>query len=178
MAVRFVSIDVETSGPSPAQYSLLAIGACLVADPTRTFYVELQPDRDGVDDEALRVSGLSLDRLAKDGIPAGEAIGRFAAWVDTIGAGARPVFVALNAPFDWMFVADYLHRYVGRNPFGHSALDMKALYMGVAGVPWSETSLGHMAARYGMEVALPHHALEDAVLQAVVFRRILEESGR
>lgn len=28
----------------------------------------------------------------------------------------RPVFVALNATFDRMSVADYLDRYVGRNP--------------------------------------------------------------
>ncbi len=39
----YVSVDVETSGPTPAGYSLLSIGACLVADPGREFYVELQP---------------------------------------------------------------------------------------------------------------------------------------
>ena len=33
----FVSIDVETSGPIPGEYSLLSIGACLVSDPDTTF---------------------------------------------------------------------------------------------------------------------------------------------
>jgi ribonuclease T len=174
----YVSVDIETAGPSPSIYSLLAIGACVVADPTQTFYVELQPDRTGVDEGALAVSGLSLDRLAIDGVPAEAAMRSFADWADRIAKGSRPVLVALNAPFDWMFVADYFHRYVGRNPFGHSAIDMKAVYMGATGVPWEETSLNHMSARYDMTAALPHHALQDAVIQAAVFRRILEDLNR
>jgi hypothetical protein len=36
-----VSVDVETSGPAPGRYSLLAIGACLVDNPGHSFYVEL-----------------------------------------------------------------------------------------------------------------------------------------
>jgi uncharacterized OsmC-like protein len=31
----YVSVDVETSGPNPAGYSLMSIGACLVADLDR-----------------------------------------------------------------------------------------------------------------------------------------------
>ncbi len=171
----YVSVDIETTGPSPANHSLLAIGACLVDDPGRTFYLELQPDRPGVDERAVRISGMSLQRLAEQGAPAGEAMHRFADWVDTVGRGSRPIFLALNAPFDWMFVADYFHRYVGRNPFGHSAIDIKALYMGVTGAAWPETSFRHMAERYGVTVTLPHHALEDAVIQAALFRQILDE---
>ena len=54
----------------------------------------------------------------------------FVDWVDTVAAGRRPVFVGFNATFDWMFVADYVWRFVGRNPFGISGLDIKALYLG------------------------------------------------
>lgn len=177
MALRYLSVDIETAGPSPSAYPLLAIGACAVADPSQTFYVELQPDRPGWDDSAVAVSGLSLDRLAESGTPAETAMRRFAEWVDTVAAGGRPVFVALNAPFDWMFVADYFQRYVGRNPFGHSALDIKALYMGLRGVAWTATSLAEIAIHYGMDGQLPHHALEDAVIQARLFRRILADMG-
>lgn len=175
MDVTYVSVDVETSGPHPAGYSLLALGACAVADPSRTFYTELRPDREGIDAGAVRVSGLSPDRLATQGTPPDDALPAFAAWVEETGGGTRPVLVALNAPFDWMFVADYLHRYAGRNPFGHTALDLKALFMGVARVPWPDTTLDHMAARYGLDVTLPHHALQDALLQARVFRAVLAE---
>ena len=33
----FVSVDVETAGPIPGEYSLLSIGACDVDNEGRTF---------------------------------------------------------------------------------------------------------------------------------------------
>jgi ribonuclease T len=29
----FISVDIESSGPIPGEYSLLSIGACLLSDP-------------------------------------------------------------------------------------------------------------------------------------------------
>ena len=55
----------------------------------------------------------------------------FAAWVERVTPeGSLPVFVGFNAPFDWMFVNEYFHRHLGRNPFGHVAVDIKAYAMG------------------------------------------------
>ncbi len=174
----WIMVDVETSGPSPAHHALLSLGACAVDDPESRFYVEVRPERDGVDDRAVAVSGLSIQRLVREGVPEVDAMRSFAAWVDQTVAGARPVFVAHNAPFDWMFVAEALHRHLGHNPFGHSALDTKALFMGLAGVPWSATSLQDLATHVGVTVDLPHHALADAVLQAEVFRALLAQRRR
>ncbi|MER8349344.1 3'-5' exonuclease, partial [Acinetobacter baumannii] len=58
---------------------------------------------------------------------------RFRAWIDQIAGDDTPVFVGFNAPFDWSFVNYYFHRYTGENPFGFTALDIKALWMGVSG---------------------------------------------
>jgi ribonuclease T len=122
----FISVDVETAGPIPGQYALLSIGACLVGETSSSFYIELHPDHITVIDEALAISGLSLENLKKTGTPPKEAMQVFANWVSGVTPeGQRPVFVALNAPFDWMFINDYFHRYLGFNPFGHSALDIK-----------------------------------------------------
>lgn len=176
-AETFISVDVETAGPNPGQYALLSIGACLAENPAKTFYVELQPDRMAALPEALAISGLSLAELARRGLPPAEALAQFEAWtLAHTPRGSRPVFVAFNAPFDWMFVADYFHRYLGRNPFGHSALDIKALYMGLTGAPWHETSLHYVAARYGCRQSLAHHALSDALDQAALFREMLSEA--
>lgn len=170
----FFSIDVETSGPVPGRFSLLSLGACRVDDPSVEFYAELQPETDEADPAALEVSGLSPERLRDRGEAPGDALRRFADWVEaSTPPGARPVFVAFNAPFDWMFVAEALHRHAGRNPFGHAALDVKALAMGAFGLRWEETSFTSVARRLGVTGSLPHHALEDARLQAEVFRRIL-----
>ncbi len=35
-------------------------------------------------------------------------------------------FVAFNASFDWMFVKDYFHRFLGRNTFGHADVQDQA----------------------------------------------------
>jgi ribonuclease T len=172
----YISVDVETAGPSPSQYSLLAIGACLVADPQHTFYVELQPVSEDFTVEALAVSGLSLEELAERGLPPAEAMARFDAWLAaTAPRDRQPIFVAFNAPFDWMFINDYFYRYLGRNPFGHAALDLKAFYMGLTGVPWEKAAMRYASARYLDQRELTHHALRDAQDQAELFHKMLDE---
>jgi ribonuclease T len=175
-AVRYIAVDVEAAGPVPSQYALLSIGACTVGQPQQTFYVELQPDRDAATGEAAAVHGLSMKRLAVEGTPPAEAMQRFAAWIaEVMPEGARPIFAGFNAPFDWMFVNDYFFRYLGSNPFGHAALDIKALYMGLTGVPWEETSMRHLGPRYLGGAQLSHHALQDAIDQARILEGILHE---
>jgi ribonuclease T len=173
---RYIVVDVEAAGPTPSQYALLSIGACTLGEPRETFYVELQPDREAVTERAMAVHGLSMERLSEGGTPPAEAMARLAAWVAAITPdGARPIFVGFNAPFDWMFVNDYFHRYTGSNPFGHAALDIKALYMGLTGVSWEETSMHYLAIRYLGGAQLTHNALQDAIDQARILEGILEE---
>jgi hypothetical protein len=75
-----------------------------------------------------------------------------------------------------MFVSDYFHRYLGRNPFGDSALDIKAFFMGLTGAVWEETTLHHIGPRYLRERELTHHALRDAMDQAEIFQKMLAEA--
>lgn len=174
-----ISVDVEASGPSPSTGSLIAIGACLVSDPSVGFYAELKPIH-GLPwtDEAERVHGLSRAHLETHGLEPATAIGQFAAWLDDVRDGRLPVFVGFNATFDWMFVADYCHRIIGRNPFGTSGLDIKAYYMGRHGVErWADTALALVAARFGIGTPHSHNALEDAREQAHLMRRLLQKSG-
>jgi ribonuclease T len=175
----YVSVDVETSGPNPAGYSLLSIGACLVADLDCEFYVELQPIPGlGALPEALEVSGLSLELLAAHGLPPAEALARFAGWLaEAAPVGLHPIFAGFNAPFDWMFVNDYFHRFLGHNPFGHAALDLRSFYMGLTGAGWHEAGVHHVAAHYGIAHPLTHHALHDARDQAILFLKMLDEQS-
>ncbi|MBN1262416.1 MAG: 3'-5' exonuclease [Anaerolineae bacterium] len=173
----FISVDVETAGPNPSTYAMLSIGACLVSNPQQGFYVELQPATTEVIPGALAITNLSLETLAKEGLPPKEAMARFEDWVhEVVPEGDRAVFVALNAPFDWMFVNDYFHRFLERNPFGHSALDIKAFYMGLTGTRWSRTSMRQLSRRYLEGRKLTHNALRDAQDQAEIFAKILAES--
>lgn len=172
----FIVVDVEAAGPTPGKYALLSIGACTVGEPRQTFYVELQPDKGEVEAGAMSIHHLEMDALAANGLEPREALQRFAAWVEKVTPqGAVPVFTAFNAPFDWMFVNEYFHRYLGWNPFGHKGLDVKAYFMGLHGVSWMETSFQSICAHYGVVASLTHNAVEDAIQEADLFSHILAD---
>lgn len=168
----FVSVDVETSGPIPGEFSLLSIGACAVDVPDRTFECTLQPISDQADPKALEVSGLSLETLARTGLAPAVAMEQFERWATELaGDGGDLVFVGFNAPFDWSFVNYYFHRFLGHNPFGFTAVDIKAYYMGAADTTWRETRSSAMSERLRPTLKGDHDALHDALFQAELFRR-------
>ncbi|WEF13011.1 3'-5' exonuclease [Pectobacterium actinidiae] len=172
----YISVDVETSGPVPGEFSLLSIGACLVQEPTTSFYIELQPDSLRHDDEALAVAGLSLQHLQQNGLPPIKAMECFYEWIFTVKQPEmKVIFVGLNAPFDWSFINYYFHKYLGDNPFGFTAIDIKAYYMGLTGCLWSETKSSRMAERLCPVNHPSHNAMNDARFQAELFALMIEE---
>ncbi|MGZ4854007.1 MAG: 3'-5' exonuclease [Candidatus Angelobacter sp.] len=169
----FISVDVEAAGPIPGEYSLLTIGACVVFDDTQTFTCELKPTTRNAVPEALAVTGLSLDILEQEGLPPAEAMQNFHDWIQRVaGIDGTPVFVGFNAAFDWSFINYYFHRYIGVNPFGFSALDIKSLYMGVTDCTWRETKSSQIATKLHPKLTGNHNALQDAQYQAELFRLI------
>ena len=175
----YISVDIETAGPNPSQYSLLSIGACTIWQPQSQFYIELQPTNDKMLPEAFAIHGLTIEALKENGIAPGEAMTQFETWLmEVVPAGQHPIFVAFNAPFDWMFVSDYFHRFLGHNPFGHSALDIKAYYMGLSGSTWKETAMRNVSEYLLDGRNISHNALEDAIDQAEMFERLLDEGRK
>lgn len=177
----FVSVDVETSGPVPGEYSLLSIGACSVFDPDNGFACEVRPINGNFDPAALEVTGLSMQQLEKRGLQPDEAMKAFSDWLLALaGADELIVFVGFNAPFDWSFVNYYFHRFAGTNPFGFAALDIKALYMGATGCSWRDTRSSKIAEQLKPKLVGTHDALQDARYQAEIFRLVRElgASGR
>lgn len=168
----FVSVDVEASGPIPGVYSLLAIGACAV-DGDEAFSCEIKPLNDNADPKAMEVIGLSLGTLKERGLGPTQAMRRFSEWLQGLPSKGGPlVFVGLNAPFDWSFINYYFHRFLGSNPFGYTALDLKAYYMGVAGCHWDEATSSTMSRVLKPQLEPNHDALQDARFQAELYRLI------
>jgi len=176
-AETWISVDVETSGPAPSVASLLSIGACLVDRPEAGIEILVRPIAGHEwSDEAEAVHRLTRERLAAEGLEPAAAMERLAAWLgEHVPPGSFPVLVSFNAPFDWLFIADYCWRYLGRNPFGVSALDLKALYLGrhldTVNL-WAETRHVHVRERYAIDLPHTHGALDDAREQAEICRRI------
>lgn len=171
----YVSVDVETAGPIPATYSLLSLGASVVNNPSQHFYVEFQPITENAIPKALAISGFSLNELVHRGEAPEAAMRRFRDWIIEVSGRRTPVFVGFNAAFDWAFVNWYFHTYLGENPFGFSALDVKAYYMGLSGCRWGETTSRQLPPAFQpTETVASHNALLDAQAQAEIFAKLLD----
>lgn len=169
----FISVDVETAGPLVSEHSMLTVGACLVYQPNISFSVMLKPISDKYVAAALDVTGLTLEQTEKEGLSPKEAMGQFAEWISShTPEDGTPVFVGLNAPFDWGFVNYYFLKYLGNNPFGFTALDIKALFMGVKGCTWHDTKSSVIDSVVNPSLKGDHDALHDARYQAELFRLV------
>ncbi|PYI50016.1 MAG: DNA polymerase III subunit epsilon, partial [Verrucomicrobia bacterium] len=90
---------------------------------------------------------------------------------------AKPVFVGFNATFDWAFVNFYFHEYLGENPFGFGGIDIKSYYMGMMGCAWEDTRSSRIRSELKGPSPHTHNALDDAVEQAEMFRRMRLKSA-
>jgi DNA polymerase III epsilon subunit-like protein len=157
---------------------MLSIGACLVSNPKSALYLTLQPDSLKYDPEALAVSGFDLGTLAREGLTPLKAMTELDKWLTSLcPPGRKAIFVGLNAPFDWSFVNYYFHKYLGKNPFGFTAIDMKAYFMGATGSRWKETKSSRMADILKPFSTPSHNALDDARFQAELFALMLANWG-
>ena len=175
----FVSVDIEASGPIPGEFSMLSIGAVLVDRPETSFYIELKPEDTRHDPESLAVTGFDIEYLMLNGVSPEAAMQRFGQWLSEFSSpGNRPVFVGLNAAFDWSFVNYYFQKYCDKNPFGFTALDIKAFFMGVVDCRWDQTKSSQMEKLLHPRLAGTHNALEDARYQAELFRGLQKLRAR
>ncbi|MEL7370047.1 MAG: 3'-5' exonuclease [Myxococcota bacterium] len=177
----YFCVDVESSGPTPGLHNLLSIGLVHVRRSDGVYrlfddlYVEVRPIYPKFDEAAMRVNKLDVARLKSEGLSPTRAVEKMVDWVEDqrTTRSQHPVFVAHNAPFDWMYFTFYCGHAGATNPFGYSALDTKALAMGKLQIPWRETTLKNVC-RLMPEVAPMdpeklHHAVEDARYTARIF---------
>jgi hypothetical protein len=133
--MTWIMVDIESDGPIPGDYSMIAIGA-VVVEPAldRTFYGQLKPISEKWDPKALAVSGFTREQTLGFDDPV-QVMAQFDRWVESLrSVGTKPrraFFVSDNNGFDWQFVNWYFHHFIGWNPFGHSSTNLGSLYKGL-----------------------------------------------
>jgi DNA polymerase III epsilon subunit-like protein len=184
----YFCVDIETNGPVPSLYDMVSLGAVVVAPDERgelqlgeTFYVELRPVAPLVDPGAVKIHGLDLEHLSREGKTRREALDLLTAWVERhTRAGTKPCFVGHNAPFDWSFVAWTYHVEGLENPFGYKAMCTKSVAMGALGIHWLDTSKEVLSERLKLpaeDMEQKHRADYDALYQAKILLGLLALQG-
>ena len=172
MRELFIAVDIEATGPVPGKYSMYEIGAVSVDFPDYDFEAKIALLNDAHDPEALDATGVTMESLRCCGADPKKTMENFERWILNAANfhGREPVLVAINAPFDWMFVAWYFHTFLGRNPFGYTALDLKAYFAGKESYAWRRANKRSMEVHYGGKLPHTHRALDDARKVAELFR--------
>jgi DNA polymerase III epsilon subunit-like protein len=128
--MSFIVVDVEADGPMPGSFSMVSFGAVIVREGLNdTFYGKVSPISEEWVPEALAVSGHTREEHLTFQKP--ETVMReFSTWI-LENSRNRPVFVSDNLAFDWQWINYYMHRFCGKNPFGHSGRRIGDLYAGL-----------------------------------------------
>ncbi len=194
MPKLYISVDVETSGPTPGKYSLLSLGACVVGNTNLQFYREIKPLTYASIPEAVKVcapgfhsldayrhlsefdpsnpqfsSQKVLEVLSEKGEEPAIAMADFAQWTKQVSVGFEPIEAAAPIKFDGMFTSWYFDQFCpGQSPFGYRGEDIASLYRGVTGNV--NARLEDLGLRKN---GLPHNALEDAIIQAKEMEAVL-----
>lgn len=126
--MTYIMVDVEADGPVPGLYSMVSFGAIAVEPALdKTFYTTIKPISDKWIPEALAVSGFTRQQTEGFADPAAEML-KFAEWLSGIH---KPMFISDNNGFDWGFINWYFHKFLDKNPFGHSSTNLGSLYKGM-----------------------------------------------
>ena len=96
-----------------------------------------------------------------------ETFTNFREWLKQFGG--RVIFVSDNPAYDWQFINYYFHKFLGVNPFGHSARRISDFYAGIRGDFYNSTSW-----KKWRMTKHDHNPVNDAMGNVEAFARILE----
>lgn len=180
----YVSTDIEADGPIPGENSMLSFGSAafdITGKLLGTFSANLKTLPDAkANAETMKwwAQNPEAYKATRENIidPCG-AMAAYYNWLTTDLKG-KVVFVGYPATFDFMFIYWYLIKFIGRSPFGFSALDIKTLAMAKMGTEWSRTVKKNMPKRwFDSKTKHNHVALDDAIEQGKLFINILNDKG-
>ncbi|MFX1548547.1 MAG: exonuclease domain-containing protein [Promethearchaeota archaeon] len=131
--MTYFSIDIESDGPIPGDYSMVWLGAVVVRPGLHDYFEgKLKPISEKYLPEVLRISHLTRKETLSFDDPKA-VMEKFQNWIIQVKGSKRAIFISDNNGFDWQYVNWYFHHFLGENPFGHSSQNLGSLYKGLVG---------------------------------------------
>lgn len=127
---KFIFVDVEAVGISPANGTMTEFGA-VDYDSRSTFhgkFYESEPDPANPSKAIITGDKLNSER---------RVMIMFADWLKTLGSG-RPIFISDNPAYDFQWINYAFDKAIGENPFGHSGRRISDFWAGFNN-KWGET---------------------------------------
>jgi DNA polymerase III epsilon subunit-like protein len=186
----YFSADIETDGAIPGPNSILSIGITYAGafdgetffqptDYTKTFYRELKPISEEFDPEALEVNGFDRERLKVEGMDPKQAMSQAAEWIMKVAGAGDPILVAYPLSFDWSWLYWYFVRFSKTgSPFGYSkCFDIKTAIAVKHSRTISSSGRDRIPSSMKPDLKHTHHALDDAIEQAMIFSRLFTQGS-
>lgn len=174
---RYFSMDGEFSGLDHTKYDLVSIGLIeiikedkYIVDYNRKFYLELKPQHNHFDKEAMEINGLSFANLYQYGSEPKEACRQIIKYLD-LKKDDTAIFIGYCNTLDKIYT-DQLFLLAGvKNPFHYETIEISSIAIGKLGFEWgfSENELENKLGINKMSGNKKHDAQEDAIHQAEEF---------
>ena len=170
----FISVDIETDGPIPSDFSMLSLGAA-VFDQTgnllSTFSANLET-LPGASQHPDTMEWWSKNQEAYNAtrqnlIDPKLAMEQFTTWVKE--QPGIPVCVGYPVFFDYQFLYWYLIHFTGDSPFSFSALDIKTYASAMLDLPYRKSTKKNMPKHWFPKDPHTHIAVDDAIEQGKLF---------
>lgn len=185
---NIVSLDVETAGTDHTQHKLIQVGMVALDEDLMEinrseFYV--CQSRYGVNEEAMKINGLSIDEVMRKGMlpfVASEAIKAFveASFGVIDHKDKRPVMLGHNVEFDKRFIKQQLFDDVGssfESVFSHRTICTHSILHFLAScgkVPYHIMKSHKAFEHFGIENKNAHTALSDALATRELYKKCID----
>jgi DNA polymerase III alpha subunit (gram-positive type) len=179
----YCSVDIETNGPIPADYSMLSLGAVAMTSEGKllsTFSANLElfpnakehPDTMKFWSENQEVYLATRQNIINPKL----AMEQFVNWVND--HPGKPVCVCYPAGFDFTWLYYYIIHFGLESPFSFSALDIKTYAMATMKTEYRKSTKKNMPKRWFSNHPHTHIAVDDAIEQGELFCNMLKENTK